>query len=75
MRGNSCIVTLPSFSIIAHLGRAVRLAWWADQHHGRDRCVFSMFTAKRVKSRTLTRIFAVALVLLAIQRVVFLLSA
>jgi uncharacterized membrane protein YfcA len=33
-----------------------------------------MFTAKHVKSRTLTRIFAVALVLLAIQRIFLLLS-
>jgi uncharacterized membrane protein YfcA len=35
----------------------------------------SMFTAKHVKSRTLTRIFAAALVLLAIQRIVILLTA
>lgn len=35
----------------------------------------SMFTAKRVKSQTLTRIFALALVLLAIQRVIILLTA
>lgn len=33
-----------------------------------------LFTAKRVKSQTLTRIFAAALVLLAIQRIIILLS-
>jgi uncharacterized membrane protein YfcA len=35
----------------------------------------SSFTAKRVKSRTLTRIFAMALVLLAIQRIFLLVNA
>lgn len=35
----------------------------------------SMFTAKRVKSRTLVRIFAAALLLLAIQRVFILLNS
>ena len=76
---NSVIVTLPSFSaFIAHLGNA-RFDWVmvgmtsvtavVGAYYG------SRFTARRVKSQTLTRIFAVALVLLAIQRVVILLSA
>lgn len=34
-----------------------------------------MFTARRVKSKTLVRIFALALVLLAIQRIVVLWTA
>ena len=76
---NSVIVTLPSFSaFIAHLGDA-QFDWVmvgmtsvtavVGAYYG------SMFTARRVKSQTLTRIFAIALVLLAIQRIVVLLSA
>ena len=71
---NSVVVTLPSFSaFIAHLPDA-RFDWTllvmttiasiAGAHLG------SSFMAKRVKSLTLTRIFALALVLLALQRVV-----
>jgi hypothetical protein len=76
---NSVIVTLPSFSaFIAHLPDAqfdwvmvgvTSVASILGAYLG------STFTAKRVKSQTLTRIFAVALALLAIQRVVILLSA
>lgn len=73
---NSVIVTLPSFSaFIAHLADA-QFDWVLvgmtsvtsilGAYYG------SMFMAKRVKSRTLTRIFAVALVLLALQRVAIL---
>jgi len=75
---NSVIVTLPSFSaFIAHLADAqfnrVMLGMTAvtsvfGAHYG------GMFMARRVKSRTLTRIFAIALILLAIQRIVILLS-
>jgi uncharacterized membrane protein YfcA len=76
---NSVIVTLPSFSaFIAHLADA-QFDWpmvgltsvmaVIGAYFG------SMFTAKHVKSRTLTRIFAVALVLLAIQRIFLLLTA
>jgi uncharacterized membrane protein YfcA len=76
---NSVIVTLPSFSaFVAHLADAqfdwvmvglTSVAAIIGAYYG------GMFTAKRVKSRTLTRIFAAALVLLAIQRIVILLSA
>lgn len=76
---NSVIVTLPSFSaFIAHLADA-QFDWVMvgmtsvtaviGAYYG------SMFTANRVKSKTLTRIFAIALVLLAIQRVFILLNA
>jgi uncharacterized membrane protein YfcA len=75
---NSVIVTLPSFSaFIAHLGDAqfdwvmvgtTSVAAVIGAYYG------GRFTAMRVKSQTLTRIFAVALVLLAIQRVVILLG-
>lgn len=76
---NSVIVTLPSFSaFIAHLADA-QFDWVMvgmtsvtaviGAYYG------SMFTAKRVKSRTLVRIFAAALVLLAIQRVFILLNS
>lgn len=75
---NSVIVTLPSFSaFIAHLADA-QFDWMMiglssvtaviGAYYG------SMFTAKRVKSRILTRIFAIALVLLALQRIVILLT-
>jgi hypothetical protein len=74
---NSVIVTLPSFSaFIAHLGEA-QFDWvlvgmtsvtaMIGAYYG------SMLTAKRVKSRTLSLIFAAALVLLAVQRIVILL--
>lgn len=76
---NSVIVTLPSFSaFIAHLADAqfdwVMVGMTAitsvlGAYYG------GMFMAKRVKSRTLTRIFAAALILLAIQRVAILLNA
>lgn len=75
---NSVIVTLPSFSaFIAHLGDAqfdwtmvglTSVAAMIGAYLG------SMFTAKRVKSKILTRIFAMALVLLAIQRIFVLLN-
>ncbi|MBK9697512.1 MAG: sulfite exporter TauE/SafE family protein [Propionibacteriaceae bacterium] len=75
---NSVVVTLPSFSaFIAHLPEA-RFDWTllimttitaiAGAQWG------SRFMANRVKSLTLTRIFAVALVLLAVQRVFALLG-
>ncbi len=76
---NSVIVTLPSFSaFVAHLPDAqfdwvmvgmTSITAVVGAYYG------GMFTARRVKSRTLTQIFAVALVLLAIQRVAILLSA
>ncbi|HET7091297.1 MAG TPA: sulfite exporter TauE/SafE family protein [Anaerolineae bacterium] len=76
---NSVIVTLPSFSAFAgHLGSAqfdwlmlgltsvtaVIGAWLGAR-----------FMAKRVKSLTLSRIFAAALALLAVQRVAILMTA
>jgi uncharacterized protein len=76
---NSVIVILPSFSaFIAHLAEAqfdwvmvglTSIAAVIGAYLG------GMFTAKRVKSQTLTRIFAVALILLAIQRLIILLSS
>lgn len=76
---NSVIVTLPSFSaFLAHLSDAqfdwtlvglTAIASILGAYLG------GTFTAKRVKSRTLTRIFAAALVLLAVQRIFILLSA
>lgn len=76
---NSVIVTLPSFSaFIAHLGDA-QFDWVMVGMTSVTAIVGAyyggMFTAKHVKSRTLTRIFALALVLLAIQRVAILLRA
>ena len=75
---NGIIVALLSFSaFIAHLGDAqsdwvmvgtTSVAAVIGAYYG------GRFTARCVKSRTLTRIFAVALVLLAIQRVVILLG-
>ena len=75
---NSVIVTLPSFSaFVAHLPEAqfdwvmiglTSIAAVIGAYLG------GRFTAKRVKSRTLTLIFAVALVLLAIQRIIILLN-
>ena len=74
---NSLIVTLPSFSaFIAHLGDA-QFDWVMVGMTSVTAVVGAyyggIFTARRVKSRTLTRIFAVALVLLAIQRIAILL--
>ena len=76
---NSVIVTLPSFSaFIAHLPDA-QFDWVMVGLTSVTAMIGAYlggtFTAKRVKSRTLTRVFAVALVLLAIQRMVILLSA
>ena len=76
---NSVIVTLPSFSaFIAHLVDA-QFDWLMVGLTSVTAVIGaylgSMFTAKRVKSRTLTRIFAMALVLLAIQRIYLLLTA
>lgn len=76
---NSVIVTLPSFSaFIAHLADA-QFDWVMIGLTSVTAMIGAYlggtFTAKRVKSRTLTRIFAIALVLLAIQRVIILLSA
>lgn len=76
---NSVIVTLPSFSaFMAHLGDA-QFDWVLVGLTAITSVVGAYlggtFTAKRVKSRTLTRIFAAALVLLAIQRIVILVSA
>lgn len=76
---NSVIVTLPSFSaFLAHLGEA-QFDWVMVGMSSVTATVGAyyggIFTAKRVRSRTLTRIFAIALVLLAIQRVVILLTA
>jgi uncharacterized membrane protein YfcA len=76
---NSVIVTLPSFSaFIAHLGDA-QFDWLmlgmtsitaiVGAYYG------GIFMAKRVKSRTLSRIFALALILLAVQRLIILISA
>lgn len=76
---NSVIVTLPSFSaFIAHLGDA-QFDWLmlgmtsitaiVGAYYG------GIFMAKRVKSRTLSRIFAIALILLAVQRLIILISA
>lgn len=76
---NSVIVTLPSFSaFIAHLADA-QFDWVLIGMTSVTSVIGAfyggMFTAKRVKSKTLTRVFAVALVLLAIQRVLILVSA
>ena len=76
---NSVIVTLPSFSaFIAHLADA-QFDWVMVGLTSITAMIGAYlggrFTAKRVKSRTLTRIFAIALVLLAIQRIFILLSA
>ena len=75
---NSVIVTLPSFSaFLSHLPSArfdwtllmmTTLAAIAGAQWG------ALFMAKRVKSLTLTRVFAVALLLLAIQRIIALLA-
>ncbi len=76
---NSVIVTLPSFSaFLAHLADAqfdwvlvgmTSITAIVGAYYG------GLFTARRVKSKTLTRVFAAALVLLAVQRAIALLSA
>jgi len=76
---NSVIVTLPSFSAFAgHLANA-QFDWLMLGLTSVTAVVGAWlgarFMAKRVKSLTLSRIFAAALVLLAIQRIAVLLSA
>jgi uncharacterized membrane protein YfcA len=76
---NSVIVTLPSFSAFAsHLGTA-QFDWGMLGLTSVTAVVGAWlgakFTARRVKSLTLSRIFAATLVLLAIQRVVILLTS
>jgi hypothetical protein len=76
---NSVIVTLPSFSAFAgHLGTA-QFDWFmlalTSVTAVLGAWLGARFMAKRVKSLTLSRIFAAALVLLALQRVVILLTA
>jgi uncharacterized protein len=75
---NSVIVTLPSFSaFLTHLGEA-QFDWLMLGLTSVTAVVGAQlgarFMAKRVKSMTLTRLFALALVLLALQRVYLLLS-
>src|SRR5512136_2025474 len=75
---NSVIVTLPSFSAFAsHLGSA-QFDWWMLALTSITAMIGAWlgarFMTKRVKSLTLSRIFATALMLLAIQRVVILLT-
>ena len=76
---NSVIVTLPSFSAFAsHLGNA-QFNWLMLALTSLTSVVGAWLGAKfmtrRVKSLTLSRIFAAALVLLAIQRVAILLTS
>lgn len=76
---NSVIVTLPSFSaFITHLSSA-QFDWLMLGLTSVTAVVGAWlgakFMAKRVKSLTLSRIFAAALLLLAIQRVVILLTS
>ena len=75
---NSVIVTLPSFSAFAtHLGTA-QFDWLMLGLTSVTGVIGALlgarFTARRVKSLTLSRIFAIALVLLALQRAYLLLS-
>lgn len=75
---NSVIVTLPSFSAFAgHLATA-RFDWLMLALTSVTAVIGAqlgaMFTARRVKSLTLSRIFAAALVLLALQRAYLLLA-
>lgn len=75
---NSVIVTLPSFSAFAsHLGTA-QFDWLMVGLTSVTAIVGAQwgarFMAKRVKSLTLSRFFALALVLLALQRVLILLT-
>jgi hypothetical protein len=75
---NSVIVTLPSFSAFAgHLGSA-QFDWWMLGLTSLTAVIGAWlgakFMAKRVKSLTLSRVFAAALALLALQRVMILLT-
>jgi uncharacterized membrane protein YfcA len=75
---NSVIVTLPSFSaFITHLGSA-NFDWLMLGVSSVTSLIGAWlgarFMAKRVKSLTLSRIFAAALVLLAVQRLLILLG-
>ena len=76
---NSVIVTLPSFSaFITHLANA-QIDWvmiiLTSVTAVAGAQLGAMFTAKKVKSLTLSRIFAAALVILALQRVFILLTS
>ena len=76
---NSVIVTLPSFSAFAtHLGSA-QFDWLMVGLTSVAAVIGAQlgaqFMAKRVKSLTLSRLFALALALLAIQRAVILVAA
>jgi hypothetical protein len=75
---NSVIVTLPSFSaFLSHLSEA-RFDWpmllLTSVTAVAGAQLGARFMSRRVKSRTLTRLFALALVLLATQRVYLLLA-
>jgi uncharacterized protein len=75
---NSVIVTLPSFSaFLTHLSEA-QFDWWMLGLTSVTAVVGAQlgarFMARRVRSRTLTRLFALALVLLALQRAYLLLA-
>ncbi len=75
---NSLIVTLPSFSaFVGHLSSA-QFDWWMLGLTSVTAVIGAWlgakFMAKRVKSLTLSRVFATALALLALQRVVILLT-
>lgn len=75
---NSVIVTLPSFSAFAtHLGEA-QFDWvmliLTSITAVLGALLGARFMAKRVKSLTLSRMFAVALIILAVQRAFLLLS-
>jgi uncharacterized protein len=76
---NSVIVTLPSFSaFLTHLSEA-QFDWWMLGLTSITAVIGAQlgarYMAKRVKSLTLTRLFALSLVLLAIQRAYLLLAA
>jgi uncharacterized protein len=76
---NSVIVTLPSFSaFLTHLSEA-QFDWWMLGLTSITAVIGAQlgarYMAKRVKSLTLTRLFALSLVLLAIQRAALLLAA
>lgn len=76
---NSVIVTLPSFSaFLTHLSEA-QFDWWLLVLTSITAVIGAQlgarFMAKRVKSLTLSRIFALALALLAIQRAILLIQS
>ena len=75
---NSVIVTLPSFSAFAMHLSAAQFDWLMLALTSVTAVIGAWlgarFTAKRVKSLTLSRIFAAALVLLSLQRAYLLLS-